>query len=55
MNKNDFPRVMPLEGEEPPHRAISRAPARHNVTVVGLGLAVVAGVFAILWGLYTLG
>ena len=55
MNTKDFPSVSTHTTQDPPHRAMSRAPASHNVAMVLLGVTVVAGVFAMLWALYAFG
>lgn len=52
MNKKDFPRVSTHPQQDPPHRAMSREPANHNVVMILLGCAAAATVLAVLWGLY---
>lgn len=54
MNTKDLPAVSTQASQDPPHRAMSRAPANHNVMLTALGLLIVAGVFGVLWALYTL-
>lgn len=55
MNRKDFQRVSAHPYQDPPHRAMSREPAHHNVTMILLGSAAAATVLAILWGLYAYG
>lgn len=55
MIMKDLPRVSTQAGQDPPHRAMSRAPANHNVAVTLLGCAAAACVLALLWALYTVG
>jgi len=55
MNTKDFPSVSTKANQDPPHRALSREPASHNIAMTTLGLAAAAGVFAILWALYAFG
>ena len=52
MNTKDLPRVSAQTVDDPPHRAMSRAPADHNVTMTLLGCAAAAAVLAILWAFY---
>ncbi|HUM08221.1 MAG TPA: hypothetical protein VLT37_05030 [Acidocella sp.] len=55
MNIKDFQNLHTRETQDPPHRAVSRAPASHNVTVAVLGVVCVVAVFAVLWLLYEFG
>ncbi|MDD2705638.1 MAG: hypothetical protein PHU07_09950 [Acidocella sp.] len=55
MTVKDFPHVSPYAPKEAPHRPLSREPAGHGVAVAILGVVCVAGVFAVLWLLYTVG
>jgi hypothetical protein len=55
MTVKDFPSIEPRETKDRPHRAVSRAPARHNVTVAVLGVVCVIVVFGVLWLLYAFG
>lgn len=55
MNTKELPSISAQSGQEPPHRAMSRAPENHNVVMVMLGLLVVAVLFAVLWALYAFG
>lgn len=52
MNTKDLPRVSTHAIQDPPHRAMSRAPADHNVAMTLLGCMAAAAVLAILWGFY---
>ncbi len=52
MNTKDLPHVSTQAIQDPPHRAMSRAPANHNVTMTLLGFAAAAIVLAILWAFY---
>jgi hypothetical protein len=52
MNTKDLPHVSTRAIHDPPHRAMSRAPADHNVTTTLLGFAATAVVLAVLWVLY---
>jgi len=52
MNTKDLPHVSTEAIHDPPHRAMSRAPADHNVTTILLGFAAAAVVLAILWVFY---
>ena len=52
MNTKDLPRVSTQTIQDPPHRAMSRAPAGHNVTMTLLGFTAAAIVLAILWAFY---
>ena len=51
----DFPHITPNASHDPPHRAMSRDPGGHNVTITLLGCLAAAAVLAILWGLYAYG
>jgi hypothetical protein len=55
MNVKDFPHVSTRANQDPPHRAMSRAPADHNVAMTLLGCIAAATVLAVLWGLYAFG
>ncbi len=55
MAVKDFPSLHTREKHDPPHHAVSRAPASHNVTVAVLGVVCVVAVFAVLWLLYAFG
>lgn len=55
MNTKDLPRVSTEAIHDPPHRAMSRAPADHNVTMTLLGFTAAAIVLAILWAFYVYG
>ncbi|MBB5372531.1 hypothetical protein [Acidocella aromatica] len=55
MTVKDFPTLHTRETQDPPHRAVSRAPASHNVTVAILGVVCVVAVFGVLWLLYAFG
>jgi hypothetical protein len=55
MSIKDFPHLSTQTIQDPPHRAVSRAPADHNLAIILLGCAAAAVVLAILWALYTVG
>jgi hypothetical protein len=55
MTTNDFATLSSHEPQDPPHRAASRAPAEHHVTIALAGTVCVACVFAVLWALYAFG
>jgi|GEM_PF-5493878 hypothetical protein len=55
MTVKDFPHISPYARKEAPHQPLSRAPAGHGVATAVLGVACVAGVFAVLWLLYSVG
>ncbi len=55
MTKTEFHDFSAQTPKDPPHHAMSRAPARHEFTTLALGVACAAGVAALLWGLYVLG
>ncbi len=55
MTVKDFPTIHTRETQDPPHRAMSRAPASHNVTLAILGVVCVVAVFGVLWLLYAFG
>jgi len=55
MSVKDFHDVSAQTIHDPPHRALSRAPAGHNVTMTLLGCAAAAAVLAVLWAFYVYG
>ena len=55
MSVKDFPAISTAETPDPPHRAMSREPAHHNVMVTVLGVVCVVVVFGVLWALYAFG
>jgi hypothetical protein len=55
MTVKDFHDVSAQTIHDPPHRAMSRAPASHNVTTTLLGFTVAAAVLAVLWAFYVYG
>jgi hypothetical protein len=52
MNTKDLPHVSAQTIHDPPHRAMSRAPADHTMTTTLLGFTAAVVVLAILWVLY---
>ncbi|WP_298281381.1 hypothetical protein [Acidocella sp.] len=55
MNIKDFPSVSNRVTQDPPHRAVSREPAHHNVRLAVLGTLCALAVLAVLWALYNFG
>ena len=55
MNTKEFLHFSAHAHQDPPHRAMSRAPANHNVAMILLGCVAAATVLAVLWGLYAYG
>jgi hypothetical protein len=52
MTVKDIHNISSQTIHDPPHRAMSRAPADHNVTMTLLGLTAAAIVLGILWVFY---
>lgn len=52
MTVKDFHSISTKATHDLPHRAMSRAPADHNVTMTLLGLTAAAIVLGILWVFY---
>ncbi|WP_297370844.1 hypothetical protein [Acidocella sp.] len=55
MNTKEFPAVSTRATQDPPHRAISREPAHHNLRLAVLGTLCALAVLAVLWTLYNFG
>lgn len=55
MNTKDLPNVSTRTTQDPPRRAMSRAPADHNLTTTLLGFTAAALVLAVLWVFYVYG
>ena len=52
---NDFSDLSPRTTQDPPHRAVSREPAHHNVTMAALGVVCAAAVLGVMWLFYAFG
>lgn len=52
MSLKNFSHLAANTIHDPPHRAVSRAPANHNVLMTLLGCMAAAAVLAVLWALY---
>ncbi|WP_297491880.1 hypothetical protein [Acidocella sp.] len=55
MNTKEFSNLTAHTSQDPPHRAMSRAPADYNIAVILLGCVAAAAVLALLWTLYAFG
>jgi hypothetical protein len=55
MSGKDFPVVSRHDLQEPSRPVLSRAPARHRLVIILLGVLCAAAIFGLLWLLYALG